>query len=277
MYRHIVTFMLAIAAALTSVAVTPAAAQPTTPAPTVQSDEAAAPLSEGYVLGIGDVVEVSVLGREEFRPRVQVQADGTIQLPFLGSVGAADMTVLQFRDKVRRELMKGGYYADPVVNVAVASYASRYVTVLGEVTSPGIVPVDRSYRVSEILARVGGPRAGGADIVKITRSNGEELELSIEKIATGGPAEDPAVSPGDKIFIPEAKTFYIYGQVAAPGTYPIDRDMTLRKALARGGGLTDMGSEKRVKVYRKGEKLDKFDPSSQVLDGDVIVVGERFF
>lgn len=252
---------------------------PPVPAPASSVDDAAKAisLSDGYVLGAGDVVEVSVLGRDEFKPRVQVQADGTIQLPFLGTVTAANRTVLQLREDVKNALKAGGYYANPVVNVAVATYASRYVIVLGQVGTPGIVPIDRAYRVSEILARAGGARETGADTLSLRRATGEEIELVIRDIATGGPEQDPFVNPGDKIYIAAAKTFYIYGQVTAPGTYRIDPDMTLRKALARGGGLTSMGSEKRVKVIRDGKEITKFDPSNPIVGGDVIVVGERFF
>lgn len=250
--------------------------------PPSQPAAAAAPtgsvsLNDGYVLGAGDIIEVSVLGSAEPPARVQVQTDGSIQLPLLGSMQAADSTILDLRDKVRRALRNGGYYTNPFVNINVVSYASRYVVVLGEVGSPGIVPIDRSYRVSEILARVGGARATGADYITLTRASGEQFTLSVKDMATGGTDKDPVVNAGDKLFIPKAETFYIYGQVNAPGTYAIDGKMTLRMALARGGGLTSMGSEKRVKIYRNGEEIRKFNPSDTIKGGDVVVVGERFF
>lgn len=279
--------MMALAALLL-LAWTPAVAQipaPPVPAPVASGAVATAPapvsgpvtLNDGYVLGVGDVVDVTVLGRPEFNPRVQIQSDGTLQLPFLGTVKASDLTVLQFRERVRTALIAGGYYADPVVNVAVSTYASRYVTVLGEVGQPGLVPVDRAYRVSEILARVGGARDTGADLLTLRRATGEEIKLDLKNIAIGGPAEDPVVNPGDKIFIPKAETFYVYGQISRPGTYKIDQGMTLRKAIASAGGLTSMGSEKRVKVFRDGREIKKYDLGALIKNGDVIVVGERFF
>lgn len=259
----------------------PLAAPTAAPAAAAPADasSAAAPVSlnDGYILGPGDVVDVSVLGRAEFNPRVQIQTDGTLQLPFLGTFKAADLTVLQFREKVRNALIAGGYYADPVVNVAVATYASRYVTVLGEVGSPGLVPVDRAYRISEILARVGGAKDSGADILSLRRATGEEIKLDVRTIAIGGPADDPVVNPGDKIFIPKAETFYVYGQISRPGTYKIDQGMTLRKAIASAGGLTAMGSEKRVKVFRDGREIKRFELGALIKDGDVVVIGERFF
>jgi len=259
----------------------PQAPMPTALPPSQPATQAAATdsvsLNDGYVLGAGDIIEVSVLGSAEPPARVQVQTDGSIQLPLLGSMQAADSTILDLRDKVRRSLRNGGFYTNPFVNINVVSYASRYVVVLGEVGSPGIVPIDRSYRVSEIMARVGGARASGADDITLTRASGEQFTLSIKDMATGGTDKDPVVNAGDKLFIPKAETFYIYGQVNAPGTYVIDGKMSLRMALARGGGLTSMGSEKRVKIYRGGEEIRKFNPSDTIKGGDVVVVGERFF
>jgi len=277
MRKLIAPLVMLIGAFIMSMTVAQAQAPQAAAPVAASSDQEQVSLTDGYVLGTGDVVEVSVLGREEFRPRVQVQTDGTIQLPFLGSVDANGLTVLQLRQKVSNALKKGGYYADPVVNVAIASYASRYIVVLGEVATPGIVPIDRSYRVSEIIARVGGIKLNGADSITLTRTSGEQFMLSMQEMATGGPDQDPVVNPGDKLYVPAAETFYIYGQVSAPGTYPVDKQMNLRKALARGGGLTSMGSEKRVKVFRDGEEIRKFNPSSPIKGGDVIVVGERFF
>ena len=87
----------------------------------------------------------------------------------------------------------------------------------------------------------------------------------------------PIVNPGDKIYVPEAPTFYVYGQVNGAGTYPIRKNMTLRMALARSGGLTSIGSTGRISVFRKGVELKKFDLSDLIQPDDVIEVGERFF
>lgn len=279
------TGTLFCAAALLALPLTATAQQrppaPASPAATPAETGAAAAekpvsLADGYVLGVGDTLEVSVLGRSEFNARVQVQADGTIQLPYLKSVPAQNMTVLQLRDDIRKRLQSGGFYTDPVVNVVVASYTSRYVTVLGAVGQPGLVPVDRAYRVSEILARVGGPQPTGDDNLLLRRADGSEMTLPVAQLATGGPDQDPLVSPGDKLYIAQAPVFYITGAVNGSGSYKVDKGMTVRKALARAGGLTDRGSDKKVKVFRNGEEI-KAKLEDPIRDGDSITVGERFF
>jgi polysaccharide export outer membrane protein len=192
-------------------------------------------------------------------------------------VKAADLTVLQFRENVKNALKKGGYYADPVINISVTTYASRYVIVLGEVGQPGMVPVDRNYRVSEILAKVGGPRDSGADYVSLRRASGEEIKLNINSLATGTLEQDPFVKPGDKLFVPKAETFYIYGQISRPGTVKLEPGMDLRKAIVAAGGLTTMGSEGKIKIIRDGKEIKKYSLTGPIKNGDVIHVGERFF
>lgn len=233
-------------------------------------------LNDGYILGPGDVIEVTVLGREEFRPRVQVQVDGTVQLPYLHSVKASDLSVIQFREQVDKLLRDGGFYTDPVVNVAVVSYASRYVTVLGDFANPGLVPVDRLYRVSEILARAGGAKPNAGDDIMLRRSDGTEFRLPLADVAKGGAADDPYVQPGDKLFLASAPIYYIYGQVGQSGAYKLEKGMTVRMALARGGGLTQRGSASKISVYRKGQKLAA-NMDMVLADTDTIFVGERFF
>ena len=234
------------------------------------------PADPGYILGPEDVVQVSVLGRTDFDAKSKIGTDGKIQLPLLGSVPAADRTVLQLREDIKQALQKGGFFNQPIVDVVVVSYASRYVTVLGAVGTPGLIPVDRPYRLSEILARVGGVRDNGADHV-VLRSKDGERNYAIKDLATGDIKFDPNIQPGDKIFVPIADMFYVKGQVKGPGGYALIPHMTLLMAIARAGGLTDLGSDSHIKITRKNATLSAKDMNMEVLPDDVIDVGEGWF
>ncbi len=267
---------LAICAAIFGLGAVSASGQEIANAASPQSEAPAVNENAGYILGPGDVIDIAVLGRDEFKPRVQVQADGTVELPYLRSLRVAGLTVLQLRDQVAQRLRAGGYYTDPVVNVSIAGYSSRYVTVLGEFNTPGILMLERNYRVSEILARSGGARTTAGDTIAIRRSNGESLDLPLSKVAGGGPTDDPFVQAGDKLYLAAAPNFYIYGQVGAPGAYKMEAGMTVRMALARGGGVTDRGSAGKVSVYRGGKKV-KVNIDSTLNADDTVYVGERLF
>lgn len=268
---------LALAATLFATVGHAQALQPPAPAQQQPSGPAVADsASAAYVLGRDDAVEVALLGGAPFGGRVRVQADGTIQLPLIGKIPAADRTSAELSEAIRKALQAGGFFADPVVTVEVVGYASRYVVVLGSVGTPGLVPINRPYRVSEILARVGGVRENAADYLQITSADGTERKLSIRELASAGGDKDPYVKAGDKIYSPAAETFYIYGQVNSPGSFAITSNMTVRMAVAKAGGLTESGSDKKIDATRDGKKVKvKLDDAIQ--PGDVLVVGERLF
>lgn len=232
--------------------------------------------TDEYVLGPEDVIEIEVVGQPD-KARARVYTDGTIQMNLVGKLTAAGKTPRELGNEVAAALKAGGFYANPLVNVEIVSYASRYVTVLGAVGSPSLVPVDRVYRLSEILARVGGAQATAADYVSVN-SEGESgtRRYLIKDLATGDEAKDPFVKPGDKIFVPVAEEVYVSGQVNTPGRIAMRTNMTIGQAIATAGGLTASGSEKKVEVTRGGKKM-KLKADDLVQPGDVLVVGERLF
>jgi polysaccharide export outer membrane protein len=252
---------------------TPATASPTPAA------QPSAPVDSSYLLGSGDVVELSLVGRGDFGGRARVNTDGTILMPYIGSVKAADHTVMELADTVRQALIKGGFFADPVVRVEVAAISSRYVTALGAVGSPGLIPLDRNYRLSEIMAKLGGKGGNGADFVMLTHAGGKPQRYAYDKLASGTADEDPIVVAGDKIYVPpaDAEVFYLSGAVNAPGAYPASAGVTVRMAIAKAGGVTPNGNEKKVTITRDGKPLKGVKLDDPIKVGDLVAIGERLF
>ena len=273
----LIAICLALAAApvaLAQQAATPPV-QPLAPTAQVAPPAPAGPAAAEYVIGPDDVIDIEVVGQPD-RARAHVYSDGTIQMNLVGKITAAGKTSRQLGAEIAGLLKAGGYFANPAVNVEVSSYASRYVTVLGAVSQPGLVPINRQYRLSEIMARVGGVQERAADYLIVRPDSGGEKRYMIDKLATGDDSQDPFVTPGDKIYIPVADVFYISGQVNSPGTLPMKSGMTLREAIARAGGLSESGTDKGIVVTRAG-KTSKLDASAKVEPNDVIVVRERLF
>lgn len=248
-------------------------ASATPPSPPAAAPPLAAP---SYRIGKGDVIEVAVVGRDDYKARVQVQEDGAVQLPLINSVPVENQTALQVRDQISSRLQGGGFFVNPAISVTVVNYASRYVTVLGQVATPGVVAIDRAYRLSEVIARAGGVSNPAINTITVTNPNGQSKDYQLSAIATGGPEADPLIGEGDKVFVAVVKTFYIYGQVNAPGSYPVEPGMTVRMALAKAGGLTPLGSDRKVKLVR-GEQEERVKLTETLVAGDVLVIGERFF
>jgi polysaccharide export outer membrane protein len=269
-----------LAALLLSSAGTPVMAQtpPPPPPPSGASDTAADAgtlARTSYILGPHDVITVAVVGRTDYINQVQIQDDGTVSLPLIGTITAAGFSALKFKADVEKRLAAGGYFRHPEVTVTLTNATSQYATLLGEISTPGLQSLDRELRLSELIARAGGAR-GAADTVTLTTPAGETRQYSLRAIATNT-SPDPIVVPGTTIFIQAAPVFYVYGSVGGPGSFPIEPGMTLRNAIARSGGPSALGSLRKIKIFRGDKVIKKPDMSLKIEPGDTIYVGERFF
>ncbi len=232
----------------------------------------------GYVLGADDTITVQVYGQPEAGVTTRIKSDGTIVMPLIGTVKAEGETQLGLADAIKKKLVKGGFFKDPLVNVEVGSYVSKTVNVAGKVATPGVFPLDKQYTVLEVLLKSGWIREQGADYVYLRRAHGgQEIKLDAELLVRGAPDKNLVLAPGDTLFVPDAETFYITGQVGRPGTFPILRDMTVRQALALAGGVTAAGSERKVALIRGGGKEVPAKLDDSVKKGDVYIVKERLF
>lgn len=266
----------ALALAVVTVSTGVAAQTPPAPPPALAPAPAPASAPAGYALGIGDAIDVAVADSPTFKVRTTIEGDGTVVLPLIGRITAAGSSLTAFRDAVRARLVSGGFFVRPEVSVTLVTATSQSVTVLGEVGSPSTIALDREYRLSAAIARVGGVRSAGVDKVTLTRADGTTQTYSIRALATSTGAADPVLANGDKVFVAPAEIFYIYGEVGSPGTYPIDEGMTVQQALAKGGGLTQLGSTGKVKLTREGRER-KVSMGERLQPGDTLVIGKRFF
>jgi len=95
------------------------------------------------------------------------------------------------------------------------------------------------------------------------------------------PEDDLVVAPGDVIYVHRMPVFYIYGEVQRPSSYRIERGMTVRQAIAQGGGTTVRGTDRRLRLHRAGAdgKIETITPSLDdlVRPNDVIYVQESIF
>lgn len=122
------------------------------------------PVAAAYRLDAGDVVEVTVLGVQDYRRRVTVDVDGTVALPLIGEVSAAGLAVGDLRRRVTEALAVGQAIRDPNVTVELVEYRPFYVS--GDVARPGAIP----YRPG-LTARVAIALAGGYDALRFRAEN----------------------------------------------------------------------------------------------------------
>jgi polysaccharide biosynthesis/export protein len=237
-------------------------------------------------LGPGDTVSVRVFGQQDMDGNLYVADDGTIHLPLVGSLQVAGLSPTQVSLKVEKALKDGAFLVNPHVTVTLVQSVNQLVAVLGEVRTPGRYQVSATTTIFQLLAQAGGALATSADVIFLIRSdaNGNQTRTPIN---LKGYTDQTSVLPtqkfkgGDSIFVPRADQFYIYGEVTQPNEYRLEPGMSVIQAIARAGGLTPRGSDRRVDIKRKGpdgrEITFRAKQSDSVLASDVIHVKESIF
>jgi polysaccharide biosynthesis/export protein len=247
----------------------------------------AAEVEIGYPLGVGDVVRVSVFQQPDMATETRVSEAGTITVPLLGPVPVGGVTAKRAEDRIAALLKARGFVVDPQVVVTVLQFKSRQVSVLGYVARPGRYPLEEgSYYLTDVLSMAGGLLADASDSVTLMRKAEGGLtkryDLHLPQVFRGSGAEgNPKILPGDTLYVDKAPVFYIYGEVQRPGAYRLEKDMTVMQALSVGGGLTQRGTEKNMRMTRRdaqGRQVTVTPVMNDLLrPDDVIFVRESLF
>lgn len=274
--KHTTTALMLCATLLAGVGAAPAWAQSAT---------AGTPVNE-YRLGAGDIIRISVYQSPDLQLEARVSEAGVISYPLLGSVKLGGLAVTEAERRIAEGLRTGGFVKAPQVSILVVQVRGHQASVLGQVNRPGRFPIESAeMRLTDLLATAGGVAGSGADVVTLVgERNGQPYRLQVDLPALfrgGQPDGDVLVLNGDTIYVDRAPIVYIYGEVQRPGALRLERGMTLLQALATGGGLTQRGTEKGIRVHRKGAngQVQVLQPAmdDSVQEGDVVYVRESLF
>ena len=163
---------------------------------------------------------------------------------------------------------------------------ARDVAVMGQVNRPGKYAVTGGVRtLSDFLSVAGGINSGGSDLITVTTMRAgkqSRFEVDIDSLfRTGNSASNIELASGDTVYVPRAPMVYIYGEVQRPGSFRIERNMTVIQALAQGGGLTQRGTQRNIQLHRRNAKgvIEKLTPAltDLVQQDDVLYVQESLF
>lgn len=236
-------------------------------------------------LGPGDEVTVEVFGHPDMTATVRLTSAGTAVLPLIGSIMLVGLEPSEAARAIEDRYRNGSYFDDPQVNLSVESHRSRRVAVLGEVSEPGLYPLESRISLLEGLALAGGIKPTGASAV-IVRYPDERAQRYVPLdlgsfLGDAGNAEPVLMLEGNEtLIVPEAPRFYIYGEVQRPDAYPLRPGTTVMQAISLGGGVTELGSRKRIEMRRTSEGSTVARSATLtdcVQPDDVIYVKERIF
>jgi len=241
----------------------------------------------------GDILKVRIFERYggNIFPTIQgsggdlgvqrVAEDGTINVPFVGTVQVAGLDLTQIERRIVQQL--GNKVQEPEVIVDFDAPRAHTVMVSGDVKKPGRLSILEGIRtVVDAINAAGGLAGAGQtgmpptnQVEVVVRRQGQViLTAQLSDLLAGG---DIPVQRGDEIVVrPNPRVYTVLGAVLKSGNVEMTKaNLSLLEALGNVGGLRDERANKTgVYVFRMGDlqnnptargrvfRLDLFQPVS---------------
>jgi polysaccharide biosynthesis/export protein len=222
-----------------------------------------------YVLGPNDQFIIRAPQADEINERpFRVDSDGFINLPLVGRIKAAGLTVQALEATLIARLKE--FIREPQVIISMVQFRSEPVFFLGAFHTPGIYPLGGRRTLVEMLSSVGGLESNASRRIRITRKSEygpiplptavqsadgktSTVEISIESLTQNvNPEEDIVLKSYDIVYAERAERVYVSGEVGKVSAIELgERDsISITQALTEAGGFTQFAIRDRVRVLR---------------------------
>jgi polysaccharide export outer membrane protein len=258
------------------------ASGPGQPDAVTQAAPVAALIAPGFLL------DVSEFHTPEFHSAVRVSAAGTVKLPMVDEVRVEGMDEVEAARAISAALVAGGLLNHPQVSVLITAYVGQDVSVLGEVTRPGVYPYTMHHRLLDMISAASGLTAMAGGVVNIYHRNDPNTPhyVALDASGEGGPERNPEMAPGDMVQVSRAGLVYVVGDVIRPGGFTVDptQEFTVLKALSLAWGPSQnaaLGKAILIREQKGGRTVTTLDlkrmlrgqdPDHPIRDHDILFV-----
>ncbi len=179
---------------------------PSSPEQKPASSQTATSVSDDFVIGLEDVLAINVWREPELSVKeVIVRPDGKISLPLISDIQASGLTTKQLQDQIAERLKE--FVASPNVTVVVIKIFSQSVSIVGQVSKPGVYYIGSPVTVLELLARAGGFREEAkTKKIKIVRNEGgksSQFSFNYKDVSDGkNLQQNIMLKNGDTVIVP---------------------------------------------------------------------------
>jgi polysaccharide biosynthesis/export protein len=204
-------------------------------------------------LGPGDLIEVNVYNVPELTTKARVGNSGDVYLPLIDYVHVEGLTQEEAQTVIEKRLSEGGFVRNPHVTIFVDDAQSQGVTVLGEVSRPGIYPDSVDRKLYQVISEAGGFTASASrKIGIIRRGQAQPIHIELPRNLADDLSGNVEVLPGDTITVPRAPIIYVVGDVGRPSGLLVDNGtLTVLQAIALAGGTNHTAKMSGVRIIRK--------------------------
>jgi protein involved in polysaccharide export with SLBB domain len=156
----------------------------------------------------GDVVSITFRYSTNFNTLQRIGLDGTLNLDVAGQVKAVGKTVLQLQGELTT-LYQSEAKGDPITIKVVNPEAVVYV--VGEVTRPGKIPIERPLTALEAIMEAGGydplqANLAGVSVLRVEKGRQRTYAINVKRVIDGKDDTVFYLKPFDIVRVP-AKAF----------------------------------------------------------------------
>jgi polysaccharide export outer membrane protein len=226
----------------------------------VTSTAQMSPAPEGFEtmrLAPGYLLQMDVYDTPEMSTTLRIDAQGDATVPLIGTVHIGGESLSEAQNTISRALTMQEILKDPQVTLNVLQYSARDVSVMGEVQTPGRVPLLAPTPLGDVLALAGGETLAAGNEIEIQHKT-ESGEVNTQRVRylqneNPAPLESPMVEPGDTVLVKRAGVIYILGAVNRPGGYLMVNggSLSVIQAVSLAGGTILQASTKSATVVRR--------------------------
>jgi polysaccharide biosynthesis/export protein len=204
-------------------------------------------------LGSGDLIEVSVYNVPELNTKTRVGSAGDVYLPLIDYVHLAGLSINEAEGAIERRLDEGGFVKNPHVHLFVSEYTSAGVSVLGEVSKPGVYPVLGDQRLFDLISAAGGFTDKAGKSVTVTHRGQAPVIIPISRNLEDHPDSNVPIAPGDTISVRQADLIYVVGDVVRPSGFLMQSGhLSVLQAIALAGGANSTAKLSGARIIHKG-------------------------
>ncbi len=226
---------------------------------------------QNYILGTGDMLNISLYGMNETEIDARVNKDGNIKVEYVGLINVNGLTIEQAKQRISSRMQKS-YPAlssgKTKLSISLGNVRSIRVTVVGEVERPGGYQVSALANVFNVIYLTGGPtEKGSLRNIQLVRDNKVLTTIDLYTFLQNGlmPQNIRLQDQDVIVFTPYLKRVELGGQVKRPMIYELLPTDNLKQALTFAGGFNEFAFTDRLKIVQQNgrEKLFKdIDASS---------------
>jgi polysaccharide export outer membrane protein len=202
---------------------------------------------------VGDTLDMKVFGVPEMSQEVSVNDAGELDLPWIGAVHVAGVTIEQARSAIEKTLREKGFINEPRVTLTPKDVAGQTVSVMGEVAKPGTYQPVNSRLLMDQISVAGGitPKAGKTALITHRDDLGPPVRVQLD-IDSATHASTVTIEPGDMVVVPRAGVVYVVGDVNRPAGIVMENGrMTVLEAIALAGGVSSTASLNGTRILRR--------------------------